>query len=242
MLSVLIALVAGGLLGSALFYTTSLHPAISVAVGSVTFGLIYFLLMKQIMSKVNVLMEAAQKDIMANRAEKAVKTLEAAQKKYGHWQFYITKQMNSQIGMVYYLRKDFSKAFDYLKKGFVRHWVAQSMLGIVYMKRNQPAKMIDTFDKTVAGTRKEPLLWSIYAFCLEKIGERDKAIAVMQKGLKKVGSDELMQSNLEAIQNGKKMKMQPYGDLWFQFHLEKTGSLIRKQTKAVQGRRKIVRR
>jgi hypothetical protein len=36
--------------------------------------------------------------------------------------------------------------------------------------------------------------------------------------------------------------MQPYGDLWFQFHLEKTGTLMRLHTKAVQGRRKMVRR
>ena len=44
------------------------------------------------------------------------------------------------------------------------------------------------------------------------------------------------------LEDGKKMKMQVYGDLWFQFHLEKTGALLRLQTKAIQGRRKIVRR
>jgi hypothetical protein len=38
------------------------------------------------------------------------------------------------------------------------------------------------------------------------------------------------------------MKMKGYGDLWLQFHLEKPGTLIKQQTKAVQGRRKIVRR
>jgi hypothetical protein len=36
--------------------------------------------------------------------------------------------------------------------------------------------------------------------------------------------------------------MQGYGDLWLQFQLEKQGAMIRKQTKAMQGRRKIVRR
>jgi hypothetical protein len=38
------------------------------------------------------------------------------------------------------------------------------------------------------------------------------------------------------------MKMLGWGDLWYQFHLEKQGTLIRQQTKAIQGRRKIVRR
>jgi len=38
------------------------------------------------------------------------------------------------------------------------------------------------------------------------------------------------------------MKMQLYGDLWYQFHLENQGTLIKQHNKAVQGRRKIVRR
>ena len=79
-------------------------------------------------------------------------------------------------------------------------------------------------------------------FCLDKIGDRNKAVSVMEKGLKKVGGDELMSSNLEALKSGGKMKMQGYGDLWLQFQLEKQGAMIRKQTKAMQGRRKIVRR
>jgi hypothetical protein len=49
-------------------------------------------------------------------------------------------------------------------------------------------------------------------------------------------------ANLEALQEGKKMKMKGYGDLWYQFHLEKQGSIIKQQTKAAQGRRKTVRR
>jgi len=120
--------------------------------------------------------------------------------------------------------------------------VAMAMLAIIYMKRNQPKKMISTFDRAVAATRKEPLLWSLYAFCLEKVGDRNKAVAIMEKGLKKVGSNEVMSANLEALKEGKKMKMQDYGDVWYQFQLEKQGALIRKHTKAMQGRRKIVRR
>lgn len=150
--------------------------------------------------------------------------------------------MNSQIGMVYYLRRDFTKAYEYLNSGFVRHWVAMAMLAIIFMKRNQPKKMIATFEKAVAANRKEPLLWSLYAYCLEKIGDRGKAVSIMQKGLKKNSGNELMEANLNALQNGKKMKMQDYGDVWFQFQLEKQGTLIRKHTKAIQGRRKIVRR
>ncbi len=242
MLSLLISIAAGLLFGVALNMTTSMHPSAYVIAGTIVFAVIYIILVKKIMNKVNVAVESAQRDLMANRGEKAVATITAVQKKYSPWQFYIKKQMNSQLGMIYYLRRDFNKAFDYLQRGFVRHWMAMAMLGIIYMKRNKVADMQKTFDKAVTVTRKEPLLWNIYAYCLDQVGEREKAVSIMNKALKKAGSDERLQANLDALQNGKKMKMQIYGDIWYQFHLEKAGAMIRKHTKAVQGRRKIVRR
>jgi tetratricopeptide (TPR) repeat protein len=242
MLSVIIALAAAGLFGGALYLTTSLHPVVPVLGGMIVFTIIYILLLKQVMSRINTSMESVQKDIMANRPDAAVHKLEAMKKKYANWQFFINKQMNAQIGMVYYLRRDFNKAYEYLKEGFVRHWMAMAMLAIIHMKRNQTKNMIATFDKALTVTRKEPLLWSLYAYCLEKVGDRNKAVSIMEKGLKKIGSDELMSANLEALKSGGKMKMQGYGDLWLQFQLEKQGAMIRKYTKAIQGRRKIVRR
>lgn len=242
MFSTLIALAVAAVFGVGIHFTTGLHPVVPVISSVVVFSLIYVILLKKIMGKINEAMESVQRDIAANRPEAAVHKIEGVKKKFANWQFYIKKQMDAQIGMVYYLRRDFSKAFEYLQKGFVRHWVAMAMLGIIYMKRNQPKQMIATFDKAVAASRKEPLLWSLYAFCLEKIGDRNKAVTIMEKGIKKVGANELMSANLEALKNGKKMKMQEYGDVWYQFQLEKPGAMLRKHTKAMQGRRKIVRR
>jgi len=242
MFSTFIALAVAAVFGFGLHFTTSLHPVVPAICAVVVFSLVYVILLKKIMGQINVIMESVQKDLAANRPEAAIGKIESIKKKYANWQFYIIKQMDAQIGMVYYLKRDFSKAFEYLEKGFVRHWMAMAMLGIIYMKRNQTKNMIGTFEKAVAATRKEPLLWSLYAFCLERVGDRNKAVSVMEKGLKKVGSNELMEANLEALKNGKKMKMQEYGDVWYQFHLEKPGAMLRKHTKAIQGRRKIVRR
>jgi tetratricopeptide (TPR) repeat protein len=241
MLSLLITL-AAGVVATLLLLLTPLHYAFAVLLGALVFAGAYAILLRQIMLKINAAVEVAQKDLAANRIEKAIRVIEDVQKKYGPWQFYLKQQMNSQIGTIHYLKRDFSKAFEYLNQGFARHWVGMAMLAICYMKRTQNGKMIDTFEKAVTVTRKEPLLWSLYAFCLEKVNERDKAIKVLERGLKKLKGDERMQENLEALREGKKMKMQGYGDLWFQFHLEKTGTLMRLHIKAVQGRRKIVRR
>ena len=201
----------------------------------------YFLLTRYFMKKVGELMESAQRDIQAGRVDKAIKTLQEGYR-YGKWQIYVKSNIDAQIGTMLYLKRDFSAAFDYLQKGFVRQWVAMGMLGICYMKRNKPGKMIETFDKATAATKKEPLLWNLYAFCLDHVGEKQKAIAVMEKGLKKTKDDAQLKANLELLKEGKKMRMLDYGDIWYQFHLEKQGTLVKQQTKLMQGRRKIVRR
>lgn len=220
---------------------SGLDAWINALIGLAVFALAYFLLSRRILKQLTAIMETVQRDMMAGRAEKAIKTLEASLP-MGKWQFMVTSQLHSQIGSLYYLKRDFGKAFDSLQKGFSRHWPSMGMLAICYMKRNKTDKMIQTFDKAVSLTRNEPLLWNLYAYCLEKVGNRSRAIEVMEKGLKKTNNDENLQQNLEALTNGRKMKMQVYGDMWLQFHLEKTGAIVKKQTKAMQGRRKIVRR
>ena len=241
MFNLLISLGLFTLIAVVLKAVAALNVWISSSIAVAVFALVYVLLTRYIMKKVGALMEVAQRDIQAGRTEKAIKTLQSGFK-YGNWQFYVKPQLNAQIGTILYLKRDFSEAFDYLQKGFVRHWVAMGMLAICYMKRNKTDKMIETFEKAVAASKKEALIWNIYAFCLEKVGSHEKAVAVMEKALKKVGGDERLQGNLEALREGKKMKMMAYGDVWYQFHLEKTGAIVKQQTKAVQGRRRIVRR
>lgn len=242
MLSLLVSAAAGIAVAALVLVLTGLDLIYGPLIGTIVFALVFFILAKVFMSKVNARVEGVQKAMMANHTEKAVQMLQEIKQKYGPWQFYLKKQMNSQIGTLYFMKKDFTKAHEYLSQGFIRHWVGTAMLAIIHMRRNQPGKMIKTFDNAVTTTRKEPLLWNVYAFCLEKIGEHDKAIEVMEKGVKKCGKNELLAANLEALKAGRKMKMQAYGDVWYQFHLEKPGAMLRKQTKMVQGRRKIVRR
>ncbi|MDX2480235.1 MAG: hypothetical protein QNK24_07850 [Desulfuromusa sp.] len=192
------------------------------------------------MKKVGAVMEVAQRDMLANRTDKAVKELQDGLK-YGAWQIYVKQQIHSQIGTIYYLKRNFNEAIPFLEKGFVRNWVSTSMLAITYMKKNKTSKMIETFGKAVAANRKEPMVYAVYAFCMDRIDERGKAIDVLKKGVAKTG-DERLQDNMALLESGKKMKMKGFGDMWYQFHLEKQGAIIKKQTKAMTGRRKQVLR
>ncbi len=240
MLNFLIAFVFGTLSAVPLNIVYAVDIVYCGVVSVVIFGAVYFFLSRNTMNKVMELVKSSQHDLQANRAEKALATLKSGFK-YSKWQFYVKGQINAQIGTLLYLKKDFAKALPYLQKSIVKHWVAMCMLAVCYMKRSNPTKMAATFDKAIAASRKEPFIWNLYAYCQEKIGERNSAIATLKKGIKKTKGNALLEASLEALQAGKRMRMEDYGDIWYQFHLEKTGALIKKQTKAAQGRRKMPR-
>lgn len=198
----------------------------------------FFFCTRFFMKKLTALMEIVQKDLQANRPEKAIKVLESALV-YARWQIYLKGQIRSQIGMIHFLRRDFATAFEFLKEGFIRNWPAMGMLAVTYMKKNKGSLMVETFEKAVAANKKEPMLWNLYAYCLEETGQHGKAIEIMEKGLKKAGDNEILKVNLTLLRDKKRMKMMEWGELWYQFHLEKTGNLVKEQTRAIQGRRKM---
>lgn len=207
----------------------------------VLLGVFYFI-SRYIMKQVMAIMDTVGKDIQGQRLEKAVRELQGALK-YSKWQIYVDGQINAQIGMIYYMKRDFTAAFPYLEKSFFKNWAAMGMLAISYMKRNKNDKMKDTFEKAVQASPKEPLLWNLYAWCLVEIDDTSKALEVLNRGLKKIPGEERIKSNLEAVQNGKKMKMKSFGDMWLQFQLERPGTVIKKQAAAMGGmRRRVVRR
>ncbi len=240
MLNMLISFACSALSSALMMRFVTSNIWITMAVSAVVFALIFMLLTRITMKKVGVLMEVAQRDMIANRSDKAIKELQNGLK-YGAWQIYVKQQIFSQIGTIYYLKRDFKEAVPFLEKGFVRNWVGMSMLAITYMKKNKTKRMIETFDKAVSGNRKEPMVYAVYAFCLDRIGERGKALDVLKKGIAKT-SNEHLQENMTLLESGKKMKMKGFGDMWYQFHLEKEGAIIKKQTKAMTGRRKQVLR
>jgi len=202
----------------------------------------FYLISRIVMKKVMAIMETATRDLQAQRVEKGIRELQSAFP-YGKWQIYVTGQVNSQIGMIYYMKRDFTAAFPYLEKAFFKNWAAMGMLAISYLKRNKKDKMKETFDKAVQGSPKEALLWNLYAYCLCEADEPNRAKEILEKGLKKVPGDEKTRQNLELLREGKKMKMKGFGEMWLQFHLESLGTIQKQQMAAMGGmKRRIVRR
>jgi tetratricopeptide (TPR) repeat protein len=207
----------------------------SLMIALLVFMGVFILFSRITMKKVSAAIETAGKDLQGQRFEKAIRELKDALQ-YGKWQIYVEGQLNAQIGMIYYMKRDFSNAFPFLEKAFFKNWVAMGMLGICYMKRQKKDKMISTFEKALQWSSKESLFWNLYAYCLAECGDNSKAKDALEKGLKKLPGDVHIKENLENLQQGRKMKMRHYGDMWYQFHLENTAAIQKHQMAAMGGR------
>ncbi len=221
MYNLLISLAAGVVIALAIRFGTNVGWAGSVVPGILVTLAAYFLLARRIWKRLERLFDAAQKDLVAQRFEKAVQTLQSGFA-MAPWQFLVAPQLHSQIGMLLYVRQDFDGALPHLEKSWERHWVARGMLAISRYRKRDLEGMKKTFEDAVKASKKEGLLWSAYAFCLEKEGRHDEAIAVMSRAATANSSDDKVKSSLQALQNGKRLKLgKLYGEQWFQFHLER---------------------
>jgi tetratricopeptide (TPR) repeat protein len=173
-----------------------------------------------VLAKVKALMDGMQKDLQAGRIDKAVETLKSAFP-LASQQFLLASQLHSALGVLLYGKKDFDAALPHLQRAFFRDWQAQTTLGALYYKRDEYDAMEKTFEKAVAAGKNQPLAWSVYAWCLNKAGKREAAQQVLTRAVEANPSDDRLKSNLTALQNDKRMKMQAYEPEWFQFHLER---------------------
>ena len=197
----------------------------------------YLLLVRRTLKQIEVIMGRAQAE-MAKAQEAAMRSGRRPSEKQlkdqlrkainiikqgyqlKNWQFLIESQINGQVGSLLYAIKEFEEAEPYLRNSFLRNWMAQAMLAVTYFRKKKYDKMAETFDRAVKGNKKEALLWAIYAWCLWKNKDRQGAIDVLIRAKKHV-TDDKIESNLLALQNNKKMKMDGWKESWYQFHLAK---------------------
>ena len=136
-------------------------------------------------------------------------------------QFLVKGSIDGQIGVVQYLRKKNDEAEPLLASASMQHYIAKAMLGIIQWKRGEKKKAKETFALALKTGKKESLLYAVYAYVLVEMGERDKAIEILNNGLGVCKGDERLITNRNLLQNGKALKMKVYGEQWYQFLLER---------------------
>ena len=136
-------------------------------------------------------------------------------------QFLVKGSIDGQIGVVQYLRKKNDEAEPLLAAASMQHYIAKAMLGILQWTRGEKKKAKETFNLALKAGKKESLLYAVYAYVLLEMGEREKAIEILNKGLGICKGDERLITNRNLLQNGKTLKMKVYGEQWYQFLLER---------------------
>jgi tetratricopeptide (TPR) repeat protein len=179
----------------------------------------YVLLARRTMKQMEVLMLAGQRELEAKRIEPGLAKIREAFP-LGRWQFLIAPQVHAALGQYLYIFERYDEAKPHLEKSFVRIGNARAMLGALYFKRNNYPAMTVAFEDAVKHNKKDSLVWSTYAWCLERAGQRPKAVEVMGRALQESPSDEKLKANQLALQNNERMKMKPYGQMWWIFRLE----------------------
>ncbi len=152
--------------------------------------------------------------------EKAIEVMKEGYR-FAPKQFLVKGSIDGQIGVVQYLRKKNDEAEPLLAAASMQHYIAKAMLGILQWKRGEKKKAKETFTLALKTGKKESLLYAVYAYVLVEMGERDRAIEILNQGLGICKGDERLITNRNLLQNGKALKMKVYGEQWYQFLLER---------------------
>jgi tetratricopeptide (TPR) repeat protein len=220
MYNLLISLAVGLAVTLAVRFGTNVGWVGSVLPGLLALVVAYFLLARRTWKQLEALMASVQKELVAQKLDKALATLQGGFA-LAPWQFLVSSQIHSQIGVLRYVRQDFAGAMPHLEKSFSRHGVARGMLALTHYRKKDLASMRKIFEAATKDNKKEGVLYAAWAWVEEKEGRHDEAIAILARGVKANPSDEKLKSAATALQNDKRLKLgKLYGEQWFQFHLE----------------------
>ncbi len=221
MYNLLIALAAGLAVSVALMLGTELGLAAAIFPGVLATAITYFVLARRTWKKLEAVFDAMQREVQAQKLDKAVQTLQGAFV-LAPWQFLVAAQLHSNIGILLYLKSEVDGALPHLEKSFSKNWIARGMLGAARYRKRDLAGTLRILEDAVKSNRKEGVLWSLYGWILEKEGRHEQAIAILGRAVGANPSDEKLKSSLQALQNGKKLKLgKLYAEQWFQFMLER---------------------
>jgi tetratricopeptide (TPR) repeat protein len=221
MYNLLISLAVGLAVTLAIGFGTNVGWVGSVLPGLLSLGVAYFVLARRSWKQLEAVMGTVQKELMAQKFDRALQTLQGGFA-LAPWQFLVSAQLHSQIGVLRYVRQDFAGAQPHLEKSFSRHGIARAMLAVTHYRKKDLEKMRKVFDDAAKDNKKEGLVFAAWAWIEEKEGNHDRAIAVLARGLKANPGDEKLKAAAQTLQNDKRLKLgKLYGEQWFQFHLEK---------------------
>ena len=203
MLNVAYSLAVGVVVFAALFFTKLLSAAESSVPAVIATIATLFVLGRKVFKQLEQLFTEAGKELQQQRFDAAINTLKSGYK-FARQQFGVQSQLDSQIGMILFLRKDTNAAIPFLERSKrLDHWFGVGMLAVAYFKKKDYTRMKEAFELVVKRGKKQGLAWNLYAYCLTQIDENAAAQAVLVRGKTATNGDQRVSDNLLALQIGR---------------------------------------
>lgn len=178
--------------------------------------------------------KAVQRQAEAGMTPAAISSLEAMLP-LGKWMPLITGQIYAQIGVFAYHMGDRTKAIESLEKSSKRASEGQMLLAAIHYKNGDADRAMNVLEKAIPFNKRNVLLYHFYAWILQKEGDVDGAIAVINRHLAKEAGDESSQKNILRLQNGNKLNMAQFGMPWFALGFERPPASMGQMQQARKG-------
>jgi len=168
----------------------------------------------------------AQKQIQAGANQLALKTLEELLP-MARWQIMLKGQIYAQMGLLAYGMEKDEDALRYLRQSGHRVPDARLALVAILFRRKEYEEAFEAMDMAIKANKKQIMLYNVYAWMLNKKGDREKAVVQLQRCLKIEKDNETTKDNLLRLQNNRKMNMKRFGMQWYGLKLEKPPASMR---------------
>ena len=194
------------------------------------FVVAFLLLARRTNKQVEALAASAMARLQAGDAAGARATLESGLP-LGRWQVLVEAQLYGQIGQLDAMQAvgllmqrqltaadaAFESAAGALARSWSRDWRSRAMLGVVHQRRGRHAEAVAVLEEASAAGSGEPLFWGFYAWVLNEARERDRALAVIGRGLAANAGNKALVAIQEALSNRRRPDFgAAFGDPWYQ--------------------------
>jgi predicted Zn-dependent protease len=193
---------------------------IAAPIGLVAGAVAFVFIARKVNERLEAIFRQASDQMKRQQWDPAIKTMQGGYA-LAPWQFMVRGAINGQIGMTQYVRNKPAEAEPLLRAAGLNNHIAKAMLAILHWKRGETRLAKDAFSLALKAGRKDSVIYAVYAYVLNEMRDRDRAIEVLNEGLKHCKDDERLLTNRTMLQNKKSMKMKPYGEQWYQFMLER---------------------
>jgi hypothetical protein len=204
------------------------------------------MIMQRASQNANPASQKAAQQAMIKKSALAVEKLKEGFA-YTDWQVGSATSLNAQIGMLIFQNNIFQAAqgeknklkdaIPYLEASLVKGWRAALLQGLWhawlrlavchFRVSNDQQQIKEVMENIVQVVKKEGFAWSVYAWFLMQAKNKDAAMDILVRGSQE-STDPILKANLQALQNGKSLKMTEYGQMWWGLGLELPKHLMTK--------------